>query len=434
MSIQWFETDEGTPIPVEDGMILEELFLFMYAMATEPNKRGGRNEKATLDNIKWHMKMWFDFLGDLEPTVNFKHATYKGHLERFKKTLLKDPNDPVSPETYNAYYSTWRSFYEHCEKQGIPTLMRFPARLEPDKNAKHHMHGNSNDLLAHTRQRTATERRKSGSTGIDPGMEVTEAHTDQAHHFINLKQFEKLAEALGNIDPVYEAIAHSMLQSGLRVGGVLQLPAGPCRQNRNWLRAKELTNEGKEYQDFIYWPKGNKKLKTCMFMTETMEFVHEIYIRPHYEERSNKYEAKYGKKPPNDLLWMNENGKPIKYHDIQTAFQDASEAIGFKVTSHFMRHTFATYVVLNWFKANGLEPSIVATKDVHYAVKDQLGHKSFDSTEVYIRTLLRVKARAWLPKLVPSLKEKAEKNMAQEVLDKVNSVFYSRATLKQDQV
>ncbi|EGQ8084607.1 TPA: site-specific integrase [Vibrio parahaemolyticus] len=99
-------------------------------------------------------------------------------------------------------------------------------------------------------------------------------------------------------------------------------------------------------------------------------------------------------------------------------------ATGIKVTSHYLRHTFATYVVLNWFNANGLQASLAATKDVHYSVKDQLGHSSIDSTEVYIRTLLRVKAVAWRPKLIPSLEKKTDENMPQNVQEKINSVFF----------
>ncbi|HHI4966775.1 TPA: site-specific integrase [Vibrio parahaemolyticus] len=427
MSIQWFETDGGVPIPVEDGVVQEELFLFMYAMATEPSKRGGTREKATLNNIKWHMKIWFDFLGDQDPVVNFKQATYKGHLEPLKKCLLHDPEDSVTSATYNQYYSTWRSFYDHCEAYHVPTMMKFPANLGVGPKSKRH--STHHDLLAHTRNSSAAACAKDDSTLKDPGMEVTESHTDQVHHFINLNQFAKLASALGEIDPVYKAIAHAMIQTGLRVGGVLQVPSGPCRQNPNWRRAKELTNEGEEYQEFIYIPKGKKGLKKCMFATETMELIHDIYIRQYYEERCNKYKFKHGKEPSNSLLWMNKNGKPIKYHDIQNAFKRASEAIGSKVTSHYLRHTFATYVVLNWFNANGLQASLAATKDVHYAVKDQLGHSSIDSTEVYIRTLLRVKAIAWLPKLIPSLKKKTDENMPLNVQEKINSVFFSRATI-----
>jgi integrase len=398
----------------------------MHEKATKPNKRGGRNEETTLDNIKWHMKIWFDYLGDLKPAINFKQATYNGHLEPLKKTLLTDPEDWISPASYNLYYLTWRSFYDYCEKQNHPTMMKFPAKVEINNKSKDNFN-TDNDLLAHTRDRNAKSRSKYASNEIDPGLEVTESRTDQAHHFINLKQFAKLASALGDIDPVYEAIAHAMLQTGLRAGGAMQIPAGPCRQNPNWLRTKELTHSREEYQELTYLPKGKKHLKKCLFFTETMEFIQDIYIDQYYEERCNKYEEKYGEKPPNSLLWMNENGKPIKYHDIQSAFSDASEVIGFKVTSQYMRHTFATYVVLNWFNANNIEVSINALKDVHYAVKDQLGHSGLESTEVYIRTLLRVKAKAWLPNLIPSLKKKAEGNMPLNVQEKINSVFFSTA-------
>lgn len=253
-------------------------------------------------------------------------------------------------------------------------------------------------------------------------MEVEYGRTNYVDRFINLDQFTQLAKALGDIDPVFEAIAHAMLGTGLRVSGALQIPVGPCKLNKSWKRAAELKHAQQEFQDFYYVPKGGGS-KKCIFCTETMSFIQNIYVKDYYTERRDKYKSRHGELPSNEILWLNENGKPLKYHDICQAFADASKAIGLKVTSHFLRHTYATFVVWNWFKANDIKPSLTFLNDVYFAVKDQLGHDSPRSTELYIRTILRVKADVWLPKLIPSLTSSVEKNMREDVRNQLNSVF-----------
>jgi site-specific recombinase XerD len=411
MSIQWFESEEGVPIPVIEGLIQIELALFMHEMFFGRSTRGGRRERETISNIKWHMKMWFDYLGDLKPPVSFAEATHARHLQAFRESLLNGPSDPVKPISFNQYYGTWRSFYSFCALKGIPTLMEFPALVVTSSRER-----KNNDLLAHTHSNKVV-------STLDPGKEIVLSQTDYADRIINLEQFLALSTELGKDDPVYEAIAHAMLQTGLRIEGAMEWPVGPGGYNKGWLRYAEMKHKGLGHQYLHYWPKGNKMITKCLVMFETMESIHNIYIAKHYQDRYHKYEKRYDSPPLSSCLWLNKRGKPITKDDIWRAFRNASKRINLKVVPHFLRHTCATYIVWNYFKSNDMPVNIKFAQDVYYAVKDQLGHASIESTEIYIRTILKVQAEAWLPELTPSLKEKANRNIPEKVKQKLDRYF-----------
>ena len=413
MTIKWFESEEGVPIPVIEGAIQIELALFMHEMVFGRTKRGGRRTFETISNIKWHMKMWFDYLSDLNPPVSFADATYTLHLEAFRESLLNDPVDSIEPQSFNQYYGTWRSFYTFCASKGIPFLMEFPALVETRTGERKN---NNNYLLAHTHSHEVV-------SALDPGKEIVHSQTSYADKVINLQQFVELATALGEDDPVYEAIAHAMLQTGLRIEGVMQWPVGPGGNNKAWLRYAEMKHKEQGHQYLYYWPKGKKKIKKCLVMLETMESIHNIYVTKYYKDRYHKYEKRFGSPPPSDCLWLNKHGKPITKADVWSAFRKASKKIGFKVTPHVLRHTCATYIVWNYFKTNDIPVNIKFAQDVYYAVKDQLGHESIESTEIYIRTILKVQAEAWLPELTPSLKESANRNIPEKVQQKLARYF-----------
>lgn len=410
MTIEWFDVD-NIPVPLVDCIIQRELHDFMYHLGKTPTIRGSRREKTSLDTIKWHLKIWFDYLED--HGLYWRNVTYKEHLEPLRDYLI---DERISNLTYNQYYTSWRMFYEWCSGEGIATLMEFPALIELDtpKSSK------DDDMLAHSKQHKAKIKK-------DPGHEQVTKKTDFAESFVSIEKFITLVAALHDIDPVYAAIAYMMYGTGLRIGGVVQVPIGPCKLNPNWMLWAELKHEGLADQDLTYVPKGKKGHKKCMVPTHIMKLVHDTYIKPFYEERAQIYASKRqyggGKRPPSNLLWLNKNGKIIFANDIQKAFKIASKKIGFKVKPHFMRHSFATYVVLNYFKSIEMEPNSAFASDVHFAVKEQLGHSKITTTELYINTVNRVKAKVWLPKLTPLQESKIDKNISTEVRETILKIF-----------
>ncbi|MNF99693.1 hypothetical protein D3C84_826040 [compost metagenome] len=124
-------------------------------------------------------------------------------------------------------------------------------------------------------------------------------------------------------------------------------------------------------------------------------------------------------------MWINKNGKAVFDYDVWNAFKEASLKIGRRVVPHYMRHTYATYIVYNYFRAHGLKPNLAYAHDVHEQLKAQLGHSDIEVTKGYIRTIIRVEMEAWLPLLTPKMKRKVDRKMPRQVLLAVIDFFES---------
>ena len=72
-------------------------------------------------------------------------------------------------------------------------------------------------------------------------------------------------------------------------------------------------------------------------------------------------------------LFSNAKGRPLSQCLVQQRFREYSEALGFKVTPHSLRHTFATTLL-----GKGL--------DYEY-IQELLGHNNINSTRIYTRLM-----------------------------------------------
>ncbi|MEK5067164.1 site-specific tyrosine recombinase/integron integrase [Sporosarcina sp. FSL K6-1508] len=79
------------------------------------------------------------------------------------------------------------------------------------------------------------------------------------------------------------------------------------------------------------------------------------------------------RKVDSDYLFSNSKGRPLSQCLIQQRFREYSEALGFKVTPHTLRHTFATRLL-----EKGLE---------YEYIQELLGHSNINSTRIYTRLM-----------------------------------------------
>lgn len=403
MYIEFVTNLDGTPIPHVNGILHHPLADFLIYLRVTYMKKGGRREVETIKNNYNHMKIWLDYCTDVG--VRYDQATFEIHLDVFRKYLLERG---VLPQSVNVYYRTWRSFYEWCDCQGLPNLMQFPAKFP--KKIKH-----SSGRLFQSNINTIES---------DPALLAVEITNDYKDFVLNDQEYDALADALRNIDPVYEMIAYMMVTTGLRIGGVLQFPVGANERNPNWLRYPELAATGRAAQKLIYLPKGNKRFRSCIVVTEALAKVHAEYITSLRVERTKLFSGRSGTEiiAP---MWINKHGKAIFNYDIWNAFKEASLKVGRRVTPHYLRHTYATYIVYNYFRAHGLKPNLSYAHDVHEQLKAQLGHSDVEVTKGYIRTIIRVEMEAWLPLLTPRMKQEVDRNMPRQVLLAVIDFFES---------
>lgn len=403
MYVEFAWNTDDTPIPHMAGKLHYPLTDFFIFLRSTSMQRGGRREPTTIVNMSKHMKIWFDYCYDVG--VSFQEATYSLHLTVLQQALI---DRGVKPQSFNLYYMTWRVFYEWCDLVGIVHMMEFPPKVELRKPA----HG-SNSLGINT-----TAPRPMGNK--DPGLAPVTVLGDFKDVILNPAQYTRLAEQLRLIDPVYEMIAYSMVTSGLRIGGVMQIPVGANELNPHWLRFPELERTGAMFQKLIYVPKGKKRLLNCLVLTSSLKVVHEKYVKPLRSKRVKLYNSRFSNFAP---LWLTATGKQVFDFDVWAAFRKASSALGRQISPHHLRHTYATYVVYNYFKAHGLKPNLAYAHDIHEQLRLQLGHSDIDVTKRYIKTVIRTEMEAWLPVLTPLVLSEVEKDLPAYVMDSVTKFF-----------
>lgn len=347
MYLEFVRTDDGAQVPHIGGKLAFPLVKYLIHQRNTPMKRGGRREKETLENMYSHMKIWLDYCADLG--LDFDSVTYEIHLEALRCTLRERG---VEAESLNVYYRTWRNFYEWCDSQNLPHLMQFPAKQQ--------IMGSGGTA----RGGTGGTFRTLSTIEVDPGLDSVAIVTDYKEKVVNDAEFRLLADALIEIDPVFEKIAYMMVTTGVRVGGVTQFPIGANRQNPKWLRYPELHKTKRKFQNLVYIPKGGKRKLQCIVLTEALGVLHNEYITTIRKERVVLHQERYGVRSEVPL-WLNSHGKEVNKNDIWEAFRLASKKIGRRITPHFLRHTYASYVVYYYFKANGLTPSLAYAHDIH---------------------------------------------------------------------
>ncbi|MFJ3466666.1 tyrosine-type recombinase/integrase [Pseudomonas sp. NPDC090201] len=376
---------------------------FIYLINT-PMERGGRREAQTIQNIYTHMKIWMDYCADL--SLGYDSVTYEIHLEALRSSLK---SRGVSSESFNIYYRSWRSFYEWCDNEGISHLMRFPAKHTLVRQLD-------------TSSRSNSARVSGGRIEVDPGLESVDQISDYKDKILTHREFSVLSDELEKLDPVYKYIAYMMVTTGLRIGGAIQIPLGADALNPGWLRYPELHASGSSFQKLAYIPKGRKGVRRCIVVTDALGVLHNEYVTLVRPKRAVAYQHDNGINS-SVPLWLNSKGKEVTRHEIWAAFRAVSELIGRRITPHFLRHTYASYIVYHYFKANGLTPNLAYIHDIHEQLRIQLGHRDIETTKKYIRTVISVKMEAWLPVLTPHVRQLVDKNLPGKVLAAVTNFF-----------
>lgn len=139
------------------------------------------------------------------------------------------------------------------------------------------------------------------------------------------------------------AIVESLYATGARISELLSIRL----EDIKWETRQILIRKGK----------GNKE-RPVLFSHECAERLkHYLNIR----------------KMNSEYLFSNARGQPISRHVVQLLFRRYSETLGFKVTPHTLRHTFAAHLT-----EKGM--------DFTY-IQELLGHANINSTRIYTRLM-----------------------------------------------
>lgn len=130
-----------------------------------------------------------------------------------------------------------------------------------------------------------------------------------------------------------------------------------------------------------------------------MSEINESYLMRIFPQRQYEYEqrcVRLGEEIKNEVLWITKRGKEVKKHDINEAFDRASKLMGRtnkNITPHWLRHTFATWTIMDVAKAKGIPLENTGTTPnplLLLALQQKLGHADAMTTMRYIATALKL--------------------------------------------
>ncbi|SFC36924.1 site-specific integrase [Pseudoalteromonas denitrificans] len=347
----------------------------------------------TIKNIAHHVAYLINIFEENEDEhgnnspIDYREATFE--LVSQIITSLHDDYEWAG-ESLKIYAGSWRLFYEFLTIEGVNHNMVFPEKtLIQQRTDK------DDDFLSHTRKNV---RNTEIETAVPDRYCVK--RDDYRNSIISMEQWFQLYAYLYKVDPVYAVMAATMMQTFLRIGGVMQFPNGITKSNKHWKRYAQLKQSKALYQRFNYIKKGQSP-SNCMVHVSTMKMIFNEYLEPLYQKRQELYLEKYitkknAKKQNRDssskFTWLNKNGTPVSMRELQDAFKKASDALDFEVTPHTLRHTGATQLLYRWGKEKGIEITDANSPDIHSWLQYQLGHQNLATTKLYVTTVHRLQS------------------------------------------
>ncbi|MCD6258713.1 MAG: site-specific integrase [Helicobacteraceae bacterium] len=288
--------------------------------------------------------------------------------------------EPIENDTMNQKLSVWMKFYKHQRTMGENTRMSLSTEMVkawlPDAFLQH-VSGTH-----HGERYKMVERWK---------LQVKSSPRKLYYPALSKLEFEAFRTQLRKIDIVYEAIALLMVSTGLRIDAALEFDMNAFQ---GWM--KHITYGGKTIDDEIpvkYINKGGET-KECELPIKTIHEIQGLYRANHYMKRLAKHELDWeGQSKP---LWLREDGKKVLYRDVQKAFKEASKAMGRShnnITPHHLRHSFATWLVIELSEQNKISLGIIGAEPhpmIMGELMRKLGHASNTSTLRYTMTAYKL--------------------------------------------
>lgn len=288
---------------------------------------------------------------------------------------------PVSNNSMNLKLNVWFKFYKYMASIGesfdltLTTKMVQPYRKDT--------------LLSHLQKR-----RNFNDQKIEVwSLYVKSSPEKRLYHAISRTVFEHLRRELRKQDIVFEMIAYLMVETGLRVSAALSVTQESFKKYFQYLNTG-LSVDSCIKMDYI--AKGDKKLQ-CDLPIRTIATIQKDYLSRLYIKRLKKHsdQGKKGKFEYNpSAMWLLSNGREVNYSDIYKAFCIASSALGRnvdRITPHWMRHTCATWALIDFARAQNIPLQHTGVKPhplFMQLLAEKLGHVDETTTMKYVVSAL----------------------------------------------
>lgn len=222
-------------------------------------------------------------------------------------------------------------------------------------------------------------------------------------------------------DYVYKWMALIIRLTGIRPKGLLQLPYLGIAENSGLRRYRD--HELDDLTDIPFTFRSKGKYQTIKVPGQLWRFIC-LYWMPERQKRAELYRQRNGVSPPNNVLFLSEDGVPVTYKMLYYHFSKVALHSKFprtRMTPYMLRHAFATYFVLEQLKAkNRLGQSYLYDAAIDEVLRESMGHTDIDTTYRYYVHLVN---RFVQDDLIYDL----QKNETKEIL----SGFFEAAKLSQ---
>lgn len=412
MQIQFIWPKGGVvPVPLkEDHHLHSHLFGFLVTRyyfprdirPTMPPILG-----SSLRQVAYDLKAFLEALA--HNGIEYTEAEFSAHIEKIVEAQL----GTASATSYNTRITRIRDFYDYLQKQGIRVKARFPPRTVQQR-----YRNEDDNFLSHTAHGHTTTYEK------DDSHKRRAVQTDYRDRVISIDRYGDLYRTLQEIDPVYAVLAQVMMQTFLRVADVCEMPLHSNSCNRHLPLWPEFERLGKPSLRYRILTKGSKPVEIDIF-GDTLRAMYHDYIEPHFQNRKKMFISSYLKRAnatlefgnirdesrrscPKDILWLTQNGVPVKPYLIEEAFRET----GLNITPHMLRHTGATHMLWNYCQIHKIEPDVRLAAIFQEILQAQLGHVDLDTTRMYTRTIIRLKSQKTMPFVVPGNQIKIDAGLA----------------------
>lgn len=202
-------------------------------------------------------------------------------------------------------------------------------------------------------------------------------------------------------DPVYPALFKLSLGTAMRPMDLVRFPYLGNGVNKHVTPYSAL---GRTHGSIDYTVEGSKgnKTRTIKINVADLAELEAGYIVPHYAERAAKYAAKYGRKCPPSILFLNAFGEPVTPAMISSRTNYAKARAtsllkGFRehLTFYEARHWWPTTFLIRFFG----DKLLTESADALYAacaevLTNQMGHEDIETTYKHYVDLARLTVMA----------------------------------------
>lgn len=297
--------------------------------------------------------------------------------ESKKFTFKKIKND-----TMNTKLSLWFKFYKYMEKLKEPHNLVLSTKIRT-------VFMPIDDMLGYAKMRYEPKRIKVWTLLVpsSPSMKFYKA--------ITRKEFNSICNHLNQKDIVFDLIVRLMGDTGLRVEAATEITPAVIR---GFFRYFQSGKSIESRVPLFYRGKGRNEPLQCNITIRLISEIQKEYLSSVHMQRLKKYKNYCKKKDiPYDknIMWILEDGKPVKYQDIYKAIRDTSTQLGRKikpVSAHWLRHSFAVWKILDYKKRN---PSFKintanASPEIMLILQDEFGHSDIKTTLIYSWTAFQI--------------------------------------------